>query len=79
MVFLWEYKWLQRLPINRFCFDKRSEAAAEQEVHRFGIGFVIESSDKVDSVAADLFILVIPQVSPDGHLFRAVTPLPFTP
>ena len=53
---------------------QRFQTTVEQIFHRFGVGLVIEPSDKVDGVAADLFVLVIPQISPDRHLCAAVPP-----
>lgn len=46
----------------------------EHELHRFRVPHVVEPAGKVDGVPAHLFILVEPQVAPDGHLLPVIQP-----
>ena len=57
----------------RFLFDRRRDGqntgrAAQQIYHRFGIGFVIETADEVNGIAAFLFVLMKPEVSANSDL-----------
>ena len=62
---------------HRWRLAQRSKAATQQVFHRFGVALVIEPADEVNGVAADSFILMEPQVSTDGDLLGAITPLIF--
>lgn len=49
----------------------------EQEFHSVDKGFAHELSDKVDSIAASLFVLVVPKISADSDLLALAQPFVF--
>ena len=46
----------------------------EHELHRLRVLHVVEPAGKIDSVPAHLFVLVEPQIAPDGHFLPVIQP-----
>ena len=65
---------LRRLSPGRLGSLNCAAIIAKQEIDGLRKVHIIKSTDEVDSVAADAFVLMKPQVSSDRYLFRAVTP-----
>ena len=69
-----QFKRLFRFLFYRFGSLNCAAVIAEQEIDGLRKVHVIKSTDEVNGVATDAFILMKPQISSDRNFFRAVTP-----
>ena len=69
----------QRERLRRFSFYgfgslEGAAVIAEQVIHRLRKVHVVKPSDKVHGIAADLLVLVVPQISSNSYFIRTIAP-----
>lgn len=72
LMFLGNLQWFLRKRFYRF--PDGTGTHGEHELHRFRVLHVVEPAGKVDGISAHLFVLVEPQIAPNGHFLPVIQP-----
>ena len=72
LMLLGNLQWFLRERFYRF--PDGTGPHGEHELHRFRVLHVVEPAGKVNGVSPHLFVLVEPQIAPDGHFLPVIQP-----